>query len=94
VSTSPKLLIRALVSSAATNPDLINELITARDAAVLALLTPGGGNSLSSSNKNGVSYTVLVNLSEDMRITVLDQAIYYIQSGSNVSSTSIGVFNS
>jgi hypothetical protein len=54
------------------------------------MLSKGGGNTLTNSQKNGISYTVLVSLPETTRIVVLNQAIAWIKRGIRPSSRTVG----
>ena len=74
-------LVKSYYSAAQRNPALVNDLISAHDAALIGTLTKGGGNTLTQTQKNGISYTVLVNLSEMQRIQALRLAISHIQRG-------------
>jgi hypothetical protein len=56
------------------------------------MLTKGGGNTLTNSQKNGISYSVLVSLPETTRITVINTTIAFIKRGIRPSPKAIGGF--
>jgi hypothetical protein len=90
VDVSAKQLIQAYYDAAQDDPSLLRSLIAARTAALTGMLSKGGGNTLTNSQKNGVSYSVLVSLPETTRLVVLNTAISYIKRGIRPSSRSIG----
>jgi hypothetical protein len=90
VDVSPKQLIQAYYDAAQDDPSLLRSLIAARTAALTGMLSKGGGNTLTNSQKNGVSYSVLVSLPETTRLVVLNTAISYIKRGIRPSGRSIG----
>lgn len=65
----------------------IADIRTAYEAAISgAYLTKGGASTLQSASKNGVSYSVLVGLSEVERIACLRMALAYLDAGVRPSS--------
>jgi hypothetical protein len=54
------------------------------------LLSKGGGNTLTQSQKNGISYSVLVSLPETTRLVVLNTAIAWIKRGTRPTSRTTG----
>jgi hypothetical protein len=85
-------LIKAWYDASLDDPTLLQSLIDARTAALNGTLSKGGGNTLTTSQKNGISYTVLVSLPETDRITVLNRAINAIKANNRPSSVGKGVF--
>lgn len=81
MDTAAAQLIKAYYDAAQDDPGILPALISARSAALSGMLGKGGGNTLTSSQKNGISYTVLVSLPETMRLTVINSAIGYIRRG-------------
>ena len=90
MDVSPKLLIQAWYDASRDDPTILTSLIEARKAALTGMLSKGGGNTLTNSQKNGISYTVLVSLPETTRIVVLNQAIAWIKRGIRPSSRTVG----
>jgi hypothetical protein len=85
-------LIKAWYDASLDDPTILQSLIEARTAALNGTLSKGGGNTLTSSQKNGISYTVLVNLPETDRIVVLNRAINAIKASNRPSTVGKGVF--
>ena len=85
-------LIKAWYDASLDDPTILQSLIEARTAALNGTLSKGGGNTLSSSQKNGISYTVLVSLPETDRIVVLNRAINAIKANNRPSTNGKGVF--
>jgi len=83
-------LIKAWYDASLDDPTLLQSLIDARTAALNGTLSKGGGNTLTSSQKNGISYTVLVSLPETDRIVVLNRAINAIKRGIRPNSRTVG----
>jgi hypothetical protein len=90
MDVSPKLLIQAWYDAAQDDPTVLSSLVSARTAALNGMLTKGKMNDLQNSQKNGISYTVLVSLPETTRIAVLNQAIAWIKRGIRPSSRTVG----
>jgi len=90
MDVSPKELITAYYDAALDDPTILSALITARSAALTGMLSKGGGNTLSSSAKNGINYTVLVSLPEPTRLVVLNSAINWIKRGIRPTSKTTG----
>ena len=90
MDVSAKQLIQAYYDAAQDDPSILRSLIDARTAALTGMLSKGGGNTLTNSQKNGISYTVLVSLPETTRLVVLNQAIAWIKRGVRPSSRTIG----
>lgn len=78
---APADLVKAYFDLAQEDPTILPALMEARRAALMGVLTKGGGNTLTTSQKNGISFTVLVSLPETMRIAVLTRAISFIRQG-------------
>jgi hypothetical protein len=85
-------LIKAWYDASLDDPTILQSLITARTAALNGTLSKGGGNTLTSSQKNGISYSVLVSLPETDRILVLNRAINAIKANNRPRSVGRGVF--
>jgi hypothetical protein len=83
-------LIKAWYDASLDDPTLLQSLIEARTAALNGTLSKGGGNTLTSSQKNGISYTVLVSLPETDRIVVLNRAINAIKRNIRPNSRTVG----
>jgi hypothetical protein len=83
-------LVRAWYSLAQDDPTVLRSLIDAKKLAMNGMLTKGKMNDLQNSQKNGISYTVLVSLPETSRIVVLDLAIKHIKRGVYPASRTIG----
>jgi hypothetical protein len=83
-------LIKAWYDASLDDPTLLQSLIDARTAALNGTLSKGGGNTLTSSQKNGISYSVLVSLPETDRIVVLNRAINAIKRGIRPNSRTVG----
>jgi hypothetical protein len=83
-------LIKAWYDASLDDPTLLQSLIEARTAALNGTLSKGGGNTLTSSQKNGISYSVLVSLPETDRIVVLNRAINAIKRGIRPNSRTVG----
>ena len=94
MDVSAKHLIQAYYDASLDDPTILRSLIDARTAALTGMLTKGGGNTLTNSQKNGISYTVLVSLPETTRLTVISLAISYIKRGIRPSSRTVGGFGS
>lgn len=92
MDTSAASLIKAYFDAAQDDPSILQSLIAARTAALTGMLTKGGGNTLTNSQKNGISYSVLVSLPETTRITVINTAIAFIKRGIRPSPKAIGGF--
>jgi len=92
MDTSAASLIKAYFDAAQDDPSILQSLITARTAALTGMLSKGGGNTLTNSQKNGISYSVLVSLPETTRITVINTAIAFIKRGIRPSPKAIGGF--
>ena len=92
MDTTAAELIRAYYDAAADDPTILRALIDARSAAVTGLLSKGGGNTLTQSQKNGISYSVLVSLPETTRLVVINQAIAWIKRGIRPTSRTRGGF--
>jgi hypothetical protein len=92
MDTSAASLIKAYYDAAQDDPSILQSLIAARTAALTGMLTKGGGNTLTNSQKNGISYSVLVSLPETTRITVINTAIAFIKRGIRPSPKAIGGF--
>jgi len=92
MTSTPKQLVSAIVSAASSNPNLYNELIQARDLAVSKMLSPNGGNTLTEAQKNGVSYKILVDVPESLRLSILSTAISMIENGTKPTSRTQGHF--
>ncbi len=90
MDVSAKQLIQAYYDASLDDPSILRSLIDARTAALTGMLSKGGGNTLTNSQKNGISYTVLVSLPETTRLVVLNQAIAWIKRGIRPSSRTIG----
>lgn len=85
-------LIKAWYDASLDDPTILQSLITARTAALNGTLSKGGGNSLQNSQKNGVSFSVIVSLPETERIVVLNRAINAIKANNRPSTVGKGVF--
>jgi hypothetical protein len=92
MDTSAASLIKAYYDAAQDDPSILQSLIAARTAALTGMLSKGGGNTLTNSQKNGISYSVLVSLPETTRITVINTAIAFIKRGIRPSPKAIGGF--
>jgi hypothetical protein len=90
MDVSPKELIKAYYDAAQDDPTILQALIQARTAALTGMMSKGGGNTLTNSQKNGISYSVLVSLPETTRLTVLNSAINWIKRGVRPSTRTIG----
>lgn len=90
MDVSPKTLIQAYYDAAQDDPTILRALVDARTAALTGMLSKGGGNTLTNSQKNGISYSVLVSMPETTRITILNTAINWIRLGLRPSSKTIG----
>lgn len=90
MDVSPKQLIQAWYDAAQDDPTILSSLVAARSAALTGMLSKGGGNTLTNSQKNGISYTVLVSLPETTRLVVLNQAIAWIKRGIRPNSRTVG----
>jgi hypothetical protein len=90
MDVSPKTLIQAYYDAAQDDPTILGALVDARTAALTGMLSKGGGNTLTNSQKNGISYSVLVSMPETTRITILNTAINWIRLGVRPSSKTIG----
>jgi len=90
MDVSPKELIKAYYDAAQDDPTILQALIQARTAALTGMMSKGGGNTLTNSQKNGISYSVLVSLPETTRLTVLNRAIYHIKNSIRPSSRTYG----
>ncbi len=90
MDVSPKLLIQAWYDASLDDPTILTSLIEARKAALTGMLSKGAGNTLTNSQKNGISYTVLVSLPETTRLVVLNQAIAWIKRGIRPNSRTVG----
>lgn len=92
MESSAKLLIQAYFDAAQDDPSILQSLITARTAAITGMLSKGGGNTLTQSQKNGISYSVLVSLPETTRLVVINQAIAWIKNGIRPTSRTTAGF--
>jgi hypothetical protein len=92
MDTSAASLIKAYYDASQDDPSILQSLIAARTAALTGMLSKGGGNTLTNSQKNGISYSVLVSLPETTRITVINTAIAFIKRGIRPSPKAIGGF--
>jgi hypothetical protein len=90
MDVSAKLLIQAYYDAAQDDPSILQSLIAARSAALTGMLSKGGGNTLTQSQKNGISYSVLVSLPETTRLVVLNNAISWIKRGIRPTSRTTG----
>ena len=90
MDVSAKQLIQAYYDASLDDPTILGALITARTAALTGMLSKGGGNTLNNSQKNGISYSVLVSLPETTRLVVLNQAISWIRRGIRPTSKTTG----
>jgi hypothetical protein len=90
MDVSPKTLIQAYYDAAQDDPTILGALVDARTEALSGMLSKGGGNTLTNSQKNGISYSVLVSLPETTRITVLNTAINWIKRGVRPTSRTTG----
>jgi|Laugrespbdmm15sd_2_1035082.scaffolds.fasta_scaffold07518_2 hypothetical protein len=90
MDVSPKTLIQAYYDAAQDDPTILGALVDARTAALTGMLSKGGGNTLTNSQKNGISYSVLVSMPETTRITILNTAINWIRLGIRPASKTIG----
>jgi len=90
MDVSPKQLIQAYYDASIDDPTILRSLIDARTAALTGMLSKGGGNTLTNSQKNGISYSVLVSLPETTRLVVLNSAINWIKRGIRPTSRTIG----
>jgi hypothetical protein len=90
MDVSPKQLIQAYYDAAQDDPNILRSLIDARAAALTGMLSKGGGNTMTNSQKNGISYTVLVSLPETTRLVVLNTAIAWIKRGIRPNSRTVG----
>lgn len=92
MDVSAAQLIQAYYDAAQDDPSILQSLIAARAAALTGMLSKGGGNTLTQSQKNGISYSVLVSLPETTRLVVINQAIAWIKSGIRPTSRTRGGF--
>ena len=92
MDTSAASLIKAYYDAAQDDPSILQSLIAARTAALTGMLSKGGGNTLTNSQKNGISYSVLVSLPETTRLTVINSAIGFIKRGIRPASKAVGGF--
>lgn len=83
-------LIKALYDASLDDPTILGSLIAARASSLTGVLTKGGMNDLQNSQKNGVSFSVLVSLPETDRIVVLNRAINAIKRGLRPNSRTVG----
>jgi hypothetical protein len=90
MDVSPKTLIQAYYDAAQDDPTILGALVDARTAAITGMLSKGGGNTLTNSQKNGISYSVLVSLPETTRLVVLNSAISWIRRGVRPGTRTIG----
>jgi hypothetical protein len=90
MDVSVKLLVQAWYDAAQDDPNILRSLIEARAAALNGMLTKGKMNDLQNSQKNGISYTVLVSLPETTRLVVLNTAIAWIKRGIRPNSRTVG----
>jgi hypothetical protein len=90
MEVSIKLLVQAWYDAAQDDPTILSSLIQARSAALTGMLTKGKMNDLQNSQKNGISYSVLVSLPETTRLVVLNQAISWIKRGIRPTSKTTG----
>ena len=90
MDVSPKTLIQAYYDAAQDDPTILGALVDARTAALTGMLSKGGGNTLTNSQKNGISYSVLVSMPETTRITILNAAINWIRLGIRPASKTMG----
>jgi len=90
MDVSPKTLIQAYYDAALDDPTILGALVDARTEALTGMLSKGGGNTLTNSQKNGISYSVLVSMPETTRITILNTAINWIRLGIRPASKTIG----
>jgi hypothetical protein len=90
MDVSPKTLIQAYYDAAQDDPTILGALVDARTEALNGMLSKGGGNTLTNSQKNGISYSVLVSMPETTRITILNTAINWIRLGIRPASKTIG----
>ena len=81
METTAAQLIKAYFDASQDDPSILQSLIAARTAAITGMLSKGGGNTLTQSQKNGISYSVLVSLPETTRLVVINQAIAWIKRG-------------
>jgi hypothetical protein len=82
--------VQAWYDAAQDDPTILSSLIQARSAALTGMLTKGKMNDLQNSQKNGISYSVLVSLPETTRLVVLNSAIAWIRKGVRPSTRTIG----
>jgi hypothetical protein len=92
MDTAAAQLIKAYYDAAQDDASILPALKAARTAALTGMLSKGGGNTLTNSQKNGISYTVLVSLPETMRLSVINAAIGFITRGIRPSSRTVGGF--
>jgi hypothetical protein len=90
MDASVKLMVQAWYDAAQDDPTVLRSLIEARTAALTGMLTKGKMNDLQNSQKNGISYTVLVSLPETTRLVVLNTAIGWIKRGIRPQSRTVG----
>ena len=57
-----------------------------------AFLTKGGSNNITSASKNGVSYSVLVGLTEQERINAIRIALAYVDAGTRPTTRAVSQF--
>lgn len=81
MDVTPSQLIKAYFDASQDDPSILQSLIAARTSALTGMLSKGGGNTLTQSQKNGISYSVLVSLPETTRLVVINQAIAWIKAG-------------
>ena len=90
MGVSIKDLVQAWYDASVDDPTVLRSLIDARTAALTGMLTKGKMNDLQNSQKNGISYSVLVSLPETTRLVVLNSAINWIKRGIRPTSRTIG----
>lgn len=90
MDVSIKNLVQAWYDASVDDPTVLRSLIDARTAALTGMLTKGKMNDLQNSQKNGISYSVLVSLPETTRLVVLNSAINWIKRGIRPTSKAIG----
>lgn len=78
-AVSPKDLINALISAVESDPNIFTALVEARNKMVQAMLKPNGLTTILESSKNGVSYKVLADVPESLRLVVFNTAIGLIE---------------
>jgi hypothetical protein len=90
MDVSAKMLIQAYYDAAQDDPTILGALVDARTSALTGMLSKGGGNTLTNSQKNGISYSVLVSMPETTRLVVLNNAIAWIRRGVRPGTRTIG----